>query len=301
MARRKLTNDLILEIAKSFSTVTSFQRADGSAYKAARERGILEEACNHMQRAHRSFSDSDLESIAALYQNRQDFRNMDKGAYHAALKRGLLEKVCAHMPRIQGQWTKARITELAKEFKTRRSFQLAHPSAYSAAQRLKCVDEICVHMESPLRTLDKDTVVRIAMSFETRRDFALADASAYQAVLKNNWQNEAFSHMRRGYGGFNEDKKAYLYQIEFLLPNGFKVWKVGITNRKPETRLKYMGIPDWAMHRITHAILYEKGSEARSEEIRLHAIGASLGIGYDGDPFLRNGNTELFLAPLIKD
>jgi hypothetical protein len=298
MANRKLTDKFLIEIARPFYTISEFQKADPSAYKAARERGILPIVCSHMQRAHRSFTTQSLTDIAIKYDSKTAFKKADSSAYNAALNLGILPEICSHMENVYGKWTKESIGALAKNFDTRRSFQLAHPGAYAAAQYLKCIEEICSHMQPPPRTLDKTTVLHIARGFKTRREFAIHDASAYGKALQNGWA-ECFSHMKRGYSGFKDDRNAILYQIEFTLPFGQKVWKVGITNRSVATRIKCMGIPDWVRHQVTYEVAYEKGSDARKEESRLHSIGASNGTRYDGDPFLGNGNTELFSAPLL--
>jgi predicted house-cleaning noncanonical NTP pyrophosphatase (MazG superfamily) len=298
MARRKLTDALIAEIARQFSTISEFQKADPSAYKAARERGILTSVCEHMKRSHRSFTVQSLTDIALKYDSKTAFKKADSSAYNAALNLGIVSEICMHMEKIYGKWTKDIIVELAKNFDTRRSFQLAHPGAYATAQKMKCIEEICNHMQAPPRTLGRTTVLHIARGFKTRREFAIHDASAYGKALSNGW-SECFKHMERGYSGFKDDKKAILYQIQFTLPFGKKVWKVGITNRSVSTRIKCMGINDWVRYQVTHEVAYEKGSDARAEENRLHKLGDSLGLSYTGDPFLGNGNTELFSAPLL--
>ena len=46
--QRKLTNDDIFFIAKEFKTRTEFYKNDPGAYTSAKERGILDDVCQHM-------------------------------------------------------------------------------------------------------------------------------------------------------------------------------------------------------------------------------------------------------------
>lgn len=237
--------------------------------------------------------------VARAYSSKAEFSNGDLSAYRAACRNGWLEEACAHMKVLRRGLGKEFIAEVARKFATRGEFYDGDQSAYCAAARNGWLDEVCSHMSAVNRSLDKESVMELARRFSTRTDFQLGDQSAYQTAWRNGWLAEACKHMVRGGTGFDDEKPGYLYQIEFALPSGDKVWKIGISNRRPKFRLAGMGIPDWIGSEITHEIKYDRGIDARLEESRLHKIGSVENVCYDGESFLKNGNTELFCEPLI--
>lgn len=54
MKIRKLTNNILADIASKYQTKSEFQKLDSSAYQTARRKGILDEICQHMHK--KSFS-----------------------------------------------------------------------------------------------------------------------------------------------------------------------------------------------------------------------------------------------------
>ncbi len=127
----------------------------------------------------------------------------------------------------------------------------------------------------------------------------LRDGSAYRTARLNGWLEEICSHMRRGVRGFNPNKSAMLYQVKFKLPIGEVVRKIGITNGDVRDRVNGFGIADGVAYEINKIRRYPLGRLARCEEKRLHHIGLVQGMCYDGVRFLKNGHTELFMAPLM--
>lgn len=239
--------------------------------------------------------------IAKEFCTRTEFCKGDSSAYRAARREGWMDEVCAHMKDSSSQaWKKSEIIEEAKKFSTRMDFLNNCNGAYQAAYSRGWLEEICSHMQKSNREiLEKSCVLAIAKKFSTRYEFKSGDNSAYNSARRNGWLDEACSHMKRGIYGFDPSRRGTLYQIKFTHPSGCNVWKVGITNYSVKHRMRTMGVPDWILSEITHEINYEFGVDAIAEERRLHAIGRSVGICYDGEPFLVSGNTELFLEPLI--
>jgi hypothetical protein len=195
--------------------------------------------------------------------------------------------------------TQENVVEIAKSFSTRSAFKKFDGAAYAKGLRNGWLDVACAHMKNAYRSLTKEDAARIAEKFTTRSAFQLADNGAYKTAREKGWLAEICKHMNRGKGGgFVDSKNAYLYQIRFDLQESFTVWKVGITSCV-ESRLATMKIPDNISYEVTHAIFYAHGRDARMEEKRLHKEGIKKGIAYAGNPFLGNGNTELFSAPLL--
>lgn len=96
-----------------------------------------------------------------------------------------------------------------------------------------------------------------------------------------------------------ELKAASLYQVEFIRKSdGAVFYKVGHTGRPLTTRLsglKYDKRKYTAS--VHHQILFKKKHVAAAEEARLHL--ANTALRYDGEPFLTNGHTEVYVEPLI--
>lgn len=95
--RRSVSNDQIAKVAKQYSAIAEFQKADFSVYNMARRRGILRDVCAHMGAKNRYYSDDEIRQIATQFRTRIGFFNGDLGAYKAAHRRGMLDEVCSHM------------------------------------------------------------------------------------------------------------------------------------------------------------------------------------------------------------
>ncbi|BDC37897.1 hypothetical protein PTKU15_11940 [Paraburkholderia terrae] len=92
----------------------------------------------------------------------------------------------------------------------------------------------------------------------------------------------------------------YLYQIRFVVPGVGPVWKIGITqHNNTKDRVYGMGMSKGVTYTIHKVRKFPTFPEARSEEKRLHLVGLYQGMKYDGPKFLKNGHTELFLAPMM--
>lgn len=93
--------------------------------------------------------------------------------------------------------------------------------------------------------------------------------------------------------GFDPSKPAKLYLIEFCLPNGTKVYKIGITTTRIQTRINTMSVAKDVAYSVVDLVTYKKGEEAMYIESELKNELA--GYIYQGEPFTANGHTELFV------
>ena len=87
----------VKRIARKYFTRNSFVVHEHATYEWARIHGVLEEACAHMKRQHKSWDQETIKSEALKYLSRIDFRNNNSRAYAAARRYKILDKVCAHM------------------------------------------------------------------------------------------------------------------------------------------------------------------------------------------------------------
>lgn len=131
------------------------------------------------------------------------------------------------------------------------------------------------------------------------REFHDADRSAYNYTIRNGLFDKFCAHMDRTPGGFDPAKPGTLYLLKITLQDGTVLWKIGITNRKISRRMASMGIPRNVKCEVSCTVVFDSGLEARETEQKLLRRGRELGLQYTGDPILKNGNTELFLEPLI--
>lgn len=248
---------------------------------------------------YRRFTDADIKNIAKKYQSRRSFKLGDQSVYIAALKRGIIADVCAHMDVRYRVMTDEQIADVAVKFNSRVEFLRADSAAYGTAERRGILDAVCVHMTDYRKTrqLSDDEVLETARRFSTRNDFKLGDFGAYTTAIRRGLIEAACAHMEYGACGFREDRPAIIYQFKIELSDGTVLYKVGITNRKPRQRLATMGVQRGTRVELEKTIKFPLGRDARIAEKRLHRANAA--CRYKGPNVMQNGNTELFLCPLL--
>lgn len=190
------------------------------------------------------------------------------------------------------------IADKALGFDSRSAFYAGDSGAYQTAVKRGILQTVCAHMPKGTRRLTNSQLLAIAVTYKTRNDFKLGDFGAYTTAIRRGIITEASEHMEPGSTGFREDMPAVLYQFRVVTGEGLVLYKVGITNRKPRQRLTTMGLLDGAKGVLMHAVEFACGRDARMAEKRLHREFAK--HRYCGQPVLKNGNTELFLVPVIE-
>jgi hypothetical protein len=144
---RKWTDEMLFEVAATFSTRKKFAVSNGGAYKTAVSRGILDEVCVHMEQQHIKWTDEMLFDAVTDYTTRHDFKKGNRKAYDVAHHRGILNQVCANMELQHTKWTDEILAATAAEFGTRVDFLKANRKAYQMASHRGILDQVCVHME----------------------------------------------------------------------------------------------------------------------------------------------------------
>jgi hypothetical protein len=111
---------------------------------------------------------------------------------------------------------------------------------------------------------------------------------------KKNWAD-----FNSGYGcnicfpsGFNPDLSGILYYLRFAHDFGY-FYKIGITNRTIKKRFHKEPKP----YKIIHQEFFSNGQDARNKEAEILAKYKK--HKYHGEPFLRDGNTELFTVDVL--
>jgi hypothetical protein len=301
MPALKWTDELIDIEAKKYSSRKEFSRFSGSAYAAARIRGILDQVCRHMTPMKTVWSDDLIRKVAKGFKSRTEFFKGNNAAYEAARKRGrgFLDSICTHMKTKKVRWSIEMLTEEAAKYLSRGDFQRGDSgNAYQFARKHGMLDLVCSHMEKKYSIWTKKSVEKEAARFSARSEFSNKSAKAYDYACRHGILDQVCAHMRDGVNGFKSGRRAILYQ--FRVVRGRKdYYKVGISNGNPLIRAKQFGIRDGVYIELTHYIEFEDGAECRQMEKELHAAAKAKGLQYIGKDLMKSGFTEIFTKPLL--
>jgi hypothetical protein len=94
---RKLTDDVLAEIALKYKSRREFFEEDSSAFVTASRRKILDQICGHMFTRRFLWTKEMTLNEAKKYGSRTAFAKGNKAAYNAAVRDGYFEEACAHM------------------------------------------------------------------------------------------------------------------------------------------------------------------------------------------------------------
>lgn len=198
MQRRKFNLQECLSEAKKYSTRTSLLRGSGWAYHALLSRGLLDDACAHMQISpvyvkpkwtHQSVFDE-----AAKYQSRAEFKRCAGGAHGYAIQHRIIEPACAHMRDGANFWHIFELMAVALKYSRKSDFIVLERSAYQYCNTHKLTDLICAHMEQGTRWT-KESVLAAARQCQSRSEFHSRHPGAYKHMDKHGYADEAFAHM----------------------------------------------------------------------------------------------------------
>lgn len=123
MSRKKKPNGYWSKVrcqseAYKYSSRSSFERGNGSAYNAARKNKWLDEICKHMtsvQKPHGYWTFCRCYKEAKRYNTSTEFQRSSSAAADAAYRQGFFKEICSHMVSPQapkGYWTNERIIDL---------------------------------------------------------------------------------------------------------------------------------------------------------------------------------------------
>jgi len=149
---RRLTPEVLAEIAKKYKTRREFYDHDPSAFVSASRKTIeapdpkkkgktveirlLDHICAHMYKKRFRWTPDMLKNVADQYNTRGELAKDNKAAYSAAVRQGILEEVCAHMTDQRGTlWTEKKLKSLAKKHGNPEKLRRNNVKAYNAAKR----------------------------------------------------------------------------------------------------------------------------------------------------------------------
>jgi len=149
---RKLTPEILADIASQHNNRRAFYDADPSAYVSARRRKIvvdgkeislLDHICAHMYRKKFQWTPEMIKNVSAKYQTRTAFAQGDKAAYAAAQRQGILDDVCTHMKKDQRSvWTEAKLKSLVNRFGDLETIRKKSPAGYKAIKKMGLEKEL---------------------------------------------------------------------------------------------------------------------------------------------------------------
>lgn len=243
------------------------------------------------------WSVSAVKKEAAKYKSRAEFKRGCAGAYEYARANGLLTSLCSKMDGDKQRWHLFEVMCIAVKYSDVNKFRVGEPLAYSFSSKNKILPTVCAHMSKGYTDWTKELVLEEAGKHQSRGMFLCLAPGAYKHADKYGYMDEACAHMPAPEFGFSKEKSANLYHLSLSLSDGTTLYKLGITNRRVEDRIRGMGIPSEIVVSVLDVIGFDSGRDARMAEKRLHRKFKQ--FRYGGERFLKNGNTELFTAPLI--
>lgn len=193
--RRNLTKDFVLAEAKKYKKRSEFKRMDQACYNAAKIKGFLEEACEHMQDVYRNWTREELTEIALRYSTRVSFQEQEYPAYQAALRRGMVDEICQHMIPLKTYWTDEEIYEVASKYTDASKFLDCEPSAYNSARYRGILDSVCCGMSRKYNYWSQEMLASVALEYKTKVEFQDKNQSAYNAAVRRGIVDDICKHM----------------------------------------------------------------------------------------------------------
>lgn len=296
MSKKPLPLDVCFAEAKKYTSRAGFNKGSKAAYMTLWRGGLLDAACSHMPISPLyvppKWTHEAVFAEAGKYKNRAEFRRCNQGAYAYALKHGLLTQACAHMRDGNGFWHVFELMAVALKYQHWSAFVRSEPQAYNFAVKSGFIELASAHMQRARTSWDKPLVLAEAAKCTSRGMFQAVAPGAYKHADKYGYLDEACAHMPPPEYGFSKERQANLYHIRMTLPDGTRLYKVGITNRDPSARLKGMRLRPGVTAEVLEVISFASGRDARIAEKRIHRKLSS--HRYGGPAVMHNGNTELF-------
>lgn len=183
------------EEAKKYKSAHEFEKANGSAYAAARRNGWDKEYTWFDVLWKPKWDKNSCYEEAKKYRTRTEFQKGSAGAYMKALRKGWIEEY-DWMPSRQhkkaGYWDNYdHCYEEAKKYKNRRRFQRGAMSAYLKAWKNGWLDDYTWFEEKQKHNYwNRETCYVEAKKYHSRSEFGKHAVRAYELALANGWLEE---------------------------------------------------------------------------------------------------------------
>lgn len=216
----KWTKKILQEEANKYESRVEFKKNHDFAYRAAKEKGILNELFeNHINNGYSKklvrrgyWTEEQLQEEANKYKNRNEFKKFSTSAHHAAVDKKILNKLFqnhtnkGYITVPNNYWTEEKLQNLANKYKSRREFELNNKVAYAKVVKKGELDKLFEnhinkgYITVPNNHWSEDMLQDEANKYETRTDFYKQNNSAYSIAYKNGILNKLFeNHINNGY------------------------------------------------------------------------------------------------------
>lgn len=206
------TDKKIFDEAKKYDCRQDFHKFANGAYGAARRKGILDQACEHMEvivRPRNSLTKEKCKELALRFNTRTDFSRNETGAYKVCSENNWLDEFCSHMKvgrYLNDQlnfsdgltWTKEKVLKELAKYKTLAEFRRGSSGAYNAGRINKWLHGT-EYKEKGKRASNStfESCKKSARRFKTRSDFERVDYKSYNYACKKKFIDEICGHMVR--------------------------------------------------------------------------------------------------------
>ena len=261
---------------------------------------MLDSICTHMQTSPLYSSvrwrQESARAEAKKHNSRAEFKRECSGAYCYLKDQGALGDACLHMEEGHNHWHVFELRVEALKYATPVGFKSGNYAAYRFAAKHGFLQDICSHMTRKSEW-SHESVAAEASKHQTIAEFHAAEGGAYKYALRTGILQDVCVHMAPATNGFDKVKPATLYYLRIRTATNLVLYKIGITNRSPKSRITGMGLQNVVAVDVIKTFPFASGREARLVEKAYHREFAC--HAYTGDPVLGNGNTELFTADVL--
>ena len=180
----RFTAEQVTELARKFTTLKDFRRANPGAHNYAWRHGLLKEftwlekkrrPCGTITREH-------CMEVARKFTSVSEFRKEAMTEYVAASMHGWLQDY-TWLTKKNRPWTQESVTELARQCNTMGDFYREHRRAYNYAFRQGLLDTF-TWLVKKTGNWNRESVVEAAKKYDSLGDFYRNDNAAYQYAWK---------------------------------------------------------------------------------------------------------------------
>lgn len=183
----QISDDYVRAEAAKYNSLKDFRNQSNSAYRAAYKRGkdFFEEVTSHMSRDKYSFSDEELEILAAMFNTKSEFEDQERNAYKQATSRGkeFWDRITSHMEKGTKFDSLNDVIEFAKGFNSREELAQASPAAYQRLRRANLLQD--VFGEKKKIEWTKEKLFDEVRKYKTYTEFAKGSPKAYDWAVRN--------------------------------------------------------------------------------------------------------------------
>ena len=182
----RFTEERVTEIARKFTTLKDFRRANPGAHNYAWRHGLLKDFTwlAKKRRPDGTITREHCMEVARQFTAVADFRKKAMTEYVAASTHGWLPDY-TWLVKKNRPWTPESVTELARQCQTMGDFYREHRRAYNYAFRQGLLDTF-TWLTKKTGNWNRESVVEAAKKYDTLGDFYRNDNAAYQYAWKYN-------------------------------------------------------------------------------------------------------------------